>query len=84
MAGTAAAATADVQLDGRATAQFHFASECSTSTTGEPDVEDMFVFRVAKTAFRRPTVTLRSSGSTNANGIAYTWSTTITLRRIAR
>jgi hypothetical protein len=62
----------------------YFASECSTSTTGEPDVETMHLFRVSKTVFRRTTITLRSAGSTNRNGIAYSWSTTITLKKIAR
>jgi hypothetical protein len=62
----------------------YFGSECSTSITGEPDTDDMNLFRVPKSVFRKATVTLRSSGSTNKNGIAYTWSTRITLKRIAR
>jgi hypothetical protein len=62
----------------------YFASECSTSTTGEPNADTMHVFRVARSVFRRQTITLRSSGSTNRNGIAYTWSTTITLKKIVR
>jgi hypothetical protein len=43
----------------------------------------MHVFRVSKTVFRKATITLRSSGSSNRNGIAYTWSTTIRLKKIA-
>jgi hypothetical protein len=62
----------------------YFASECSTSITGEPDADTMHVFRVARSVFRKATITLRSSGSTNRSGIAYTWSTTITLKKIVR
>jgi hypothetical protein len=61
----------------------YFGSECSTSITGEPDVDTMHVFPVSKTVFRKATITLRSAGSTNRNGIAYTWSTTIRLKKIA-
>jgi hypothetical protein len=62
----------------------YFGSECSTSITGEPDADVMGVFRVSRSVFRRATITLRSRGSTNRSGIAYTWSTTIRLQKIVR
>lgn len=60
----------------------YFPSECSTSLTGEPDIDDMAVKSVPRSTFRQKTVVIRYTGRTSKNGIFYRWSTTFTLKRI--
>jgi hypothetical protein len=62
----------------------YFGSECSTSSTGEPDANTTHLISVPKTVFARPVVTLRFVGATNSGGIVYSWSTTIKLKRIVK
>jgi hypothetical protein len=62
----------------------YFPSECSTSSTGQPDEDTTHLIYVPKTVFARPVVTLRFVGSTNSHGIVYRWSTTIKLKRIVK
>ena len=59
----------------------YIGSECSTSITGEPDPETTSARRVKPSLFKNKTVTLRYKGSSTDEGIAYTWSTVIVLRR---
>ena len=60
----------------------YFGSECSTSVDAEPDLRRTQTLSVAKSAFKRKTVTLKWTGSTSEDGLAYRWSTTIVLKRV--
>jgi hypothetical protein len=62
----------------------YFGSECSTSSTGEPDIDTTHLIFVPKTVFARPVVTLRFAGAPSSGGIVYRWSTTIKLKRIVK
>lgn len=62
----------------------YFPSECSTSSTGEPDANTTHLIYVPKTVFARSVVILRFVGATNSGGIVYRWSTTIKLKRIVK
>jgi hypothetical protein len=61
----------------------YFGSECSTSTTGEPSTDELFLKAVSRNAFRQKLVVIRYGGSTNRNGISYRWSTVFTLKQIS-
>ena len=60
----------------------YFGTECSTSVSGEPDVDLLTVKSVPKSVFRQKVVVLRYAGATSKEGIVYRWSTTFTLKRI--
>ena len=57
-------------------------SECSTSLTGQPGLNELMIKSMPRSAFAKKTVVIRYGGSTNEDGIAYRWSTTFTLERI--
>ena len=56
-------------------------TECSTSISGEPDVEVTNAKSVAPKTFKRRTVKLRFAGRTNDEGVDYRWATTLVLKR---
>ena len=60
----------------------YFPSECSTSITGEPEPEETSMKSVPRSTFSQKTVVLRYVGRTNRDGIAYSWSTVFTLKRV--
>ena len=60
----------------------YFGTECSTDISGEPDSDVTDLKSVPKSLFTHRLVTLKFAGSTNKDGIAYSWSTVIKLKRI--
>ena len=60
----------------------YFGAECSTDVSGEPDNDVTHLKSVPKSLFTHRLVTLKFAGSTNKDGIAYSWSTVIKLKRI--
>ncbi len=62
----------------------YFPSECSTSSSGEPDADVSQLIKVPQAIFTHLNVTLRFVGSSSAQGIDYRWSTTIKLKRIVK
>jgi hypothetical protein len=60
----------------------YFGTECSTSTSGEPDPDATSLEPVAPKLFQRKRITLRYAGATNDDGIAYRWSTVFKLKRV--
>ena len=60
----------------------YFGTECSTSVSGEPDADVTSLQPVSPKLFTRKKVTLKYSGATNDEGIAYTWSTVFKLKRV--
>jgi hypothetical protein len=60
----------------------YFGTECSTSLTGEPDADRTSLKPVSPKLFKRTKITLKYQGSTNEDGIAYTWSTVFKLKRV--
>jgi hypothetical protein len=65
-------------------ANAYLGTECSTSVSGEPDVDDVATKAVSPSLFRRRTIKLTLSGTRTADDITYTWATRITLKRIKR
>ena len=61
----------------------YFPSECSTSLTGEPDMDEKASKSVPKGTFQQKTVVIRFQGATKRNKIVYRWSTVFTLKRTA-
>lgn len=59
----------------------YLGSECTTGISGEPKYEETSAVAVKPSALKRKKVTLRSTGATSRNGIDYSWSTTIVLKR---
>jgi hypothetical protein len=60
----------------------YFGTECSTSLTGEPDANTTAIKPVSPKLFKHKKITLRFKGSSNQDGIAYTWSTVFKLKRV--
>jgi len=60
----------------------YFGTECSTDISGEPDSDVTRLKSVPKSLFTHRLVTIKFAGSTNKDGIAYSWSTVIKLKRI--
>jgi len=62
----------------------YFGTECSTSVSGEPDVDETHLVSIARSALGARLLTIRSKGSTAKDGITYSWSTTFVLRKIVK
>ena len=62
----------------------YFGTECSTDVSGEPDNDVTQLKSFPKSLFTHRLVTLKFAGSTNKDGIAYSWSTVIKLKRIVK
>jgi opacity protein-like surface antigen len=62
----------------------YLGTECSTSLDGEPAIEATNGKTVSPGLFKKKTVTLNFAGSTNEEGIAYSWNTKIVLKRVKR
>jgi hypothetical protein len=60
----------------------YFGTECSTSASGEPDADLTSLQPVSPKLFKRKKVTLKYTGATNDEGIAYKWSTVFKLKRV--
>jgi len=61
----------------------YFGSGCLTSTSGEPGLDRTTLKRLPKSAIGRNPLVLSYVGSSMKDGIADSWKTSITLRRIA-
>jgi hypothetical protein len=59
----------------------YFGTECSTSVFGEADADATSLKPVSPKLFKRKRITLKYAGATNADGIAYRWSTVFKLKR---
>ena len=59
----------------------YLGTECSTTVSGEPSAMETAVKTVSASAFRKKKVTLTFAGATNREGIAYSWSTKVVLKR---
>ena len=59
-------------------------TECSTAVAGEPSALEVGSRTVPASTFRKKTVTLRFTGATTRDGIAYAWSTKLVLKRLGR
>jgi hypothetical protein len=60
----------------------YFGTACSTSTSGEPDVNGMQMKVISPRLFKRKAITLKFAGAGNEDGIAYRWSTVFKLKRV--
>jgi hypothetical protein len=61
----------------------YFGTECSTSTNGEPDEQQLMVVSIPKSRLLQKKLVIRSHGATSADKIAYRWSTTFVLERVS-
>ena len=60
-------------------------TECSTSLSGEPEQDETQTKFIPLNTFKKKkTVTLVFAGSTNREGIAFTWKTKFVLKRVKR
>ena len=59
----------------------YLGTECSTAVSGEPSAMETAVRTMSASAFRRKKLTLSFAGTTNREGIAYSWSTKVVLKR---
>ncbi|MDQ2984750.1 MAG: hypothetical protein M3R70_12655 [Actinomycetota bacterium] len=62
----------------------YFGTECSTSLTGEPDIDDTHGVIVPKSVIGKNRITIRSRGSSVDHGIKYSWTTTFVLKKIVK
>jgi hypothetical protein len=62
----------------------YFGSECSTSVSGEPDVDDTHLVNIPRSALERKRLVIRSHGATSKDQITYSWSTTFVLQKIVK
>ena len=72
-----------VALDGNARIASVTNSVIGCAAGGGPTVEP-HLFHVTRRQLRQTTLTLRSRGSSNRDGISLSWSTTITLKKIVK
>jgi hypothetical protein len=59
----------------------YLGSECSTSVSGEPDGDETSITKIKPSQLKKKKLVLRFKGSTSDEGIDYSWSTTIVLKR---
>jgi hypothetical protein len=72
-----------VALDGNARIASVNNSVIGCAAGGGPTVEP-HLFHVTRRQLRQATLTLRSTGSSSRDGVSLTWSTTITLKKVAK